>query len=87
MILVFLEMYFKNTFIKGLLIKLYFPLYKSILFKVPNIHVLNDEDKKALEIYGYKGNIDKVPNFLYYKKPDIKVYDNKRSLLYYLVAG
>ena len=58
----------ENTFSKRLLLKIYAPIYKAILFKVSNMHVLNNGDKKALEIYGYKGNIYKVLNFLYYKK-------------------
>lgn len=71
----------ENIFIKKLLLKFYLPIYKAILFKVPNIHVLNNSDKKMLKKYGYKGNIYKIPNFLYYKKSDIKIRDNKSKFI------
>ena len=71
----------ENTFIKKLLLKFYSPIYKAILFKVPNIHVLNNSDQKMLKNYGYKGNIYKIPNFLYYKKSDIKIRDNKSKFI------
>ena len=71
----------ENTFIKMLLLKLYSPIYKAILFKVPNIHVLNNSDQKMLKKYGYKGSIYKIPNFLYYKKSDIKIRDNKSRFI------
>ena len=32
-----------------------------------------------LKNYGYKGNIYKIPNFLYYKKSDIKIRANKSN--------
>lgn len=71
----------ENTFIKRLLLKLYSPIYKAILFKVPNVHVLNNSDQKTLKKYGYKGNVYKIPNFLYYKKSDIKIYSNKTKFI------
>ena len=71
----------ENTFIKRLLLKFYAPIYKAILFKVPNIHVLNNEDKKKLEIEGYKGKIYLIPNFLYYNKSEIKIYSNKNKFI------
>ena len=71
----------ENTFIKRLLLKLYSQIYKAILFKVPNIHVLNNSDQKMLKKYGYKGSIYKIPNFLYYKKSDIKIRDNKSRFI------
>lgn len=67
----------ENTFVKRLLIKLYAPIYKAVLFKVPNIHVLNNSDQRLLKKYGYKGNIHEIPNFLYFKKDNIKTYSNK----------
>ncbi len=71
----------ENTFFKRLLLKYYTPIYKAIFFKVPNIHVLNNSDQKMLENYGYKGNIYKIPNFLYYKKSNIKIRDNKNEFI------
>lgn len=71
----------ENTSIKKLLLKFYSPIYKTVLFKVPNIHVLNNSDQKILKKIGYKGNIYKIPNFLYYKKSDIKIQDNKNRFI------
>lgn len=71
----------ENTSIKKLLLKFYAPIYKAVLFKVPNIHVLNNSDQKTLKKMGYKGNIYKIPNFLYYKKSDIKIEDNKNRFI------
>ena len=71
----------ENTFIKRLLIKFYVPISRAILFKIPNIHVLNNYNQKMLKKIGYKGNIYKIPNFLYYKKSDIKICDNKNRFI------
>ena len=71
----------ENTFVKRLLIKLYAPIYKAVLFKVPNIHVLNNSDQRLLKKYGYKGNIHEIPNFLYFKKDTIKTYSNKKKFI------
>ena len=71
----------ENTFVRRLLLKFYTPIYKLILFKVPNIHVLNNSDKKMLKSYGYNGNIYKIPNFLYYKKSNIRMRGNKTKFI------
>ena len=71
----------ENTFVKKMLLKFYAPICKAILFKVPNIHVLTNDDKKRLEIYGYKGNIHLIPNFLYYKRSSIHILNNKRKFI------
>ena len=71
----------ENIFAKKLLLKFYAPIYKAILFKVPNIHVLNNDDKKKLEIEGYKSNIYLIPNFLYYNKSRIKISSNKSKFI------
>ena len=71
----------ENKFVKRLLLKFYAPIYRAILFKVPNIHVLNNDDKKKLEMEGYKGNIYLIPNFLYYNKSKIKICSNKNRFI------
>ena len=71
----------ENISIKKISVKLRALIYKKIFFKVPNIHVLNNSDKKMLKSYGYSGNVYKIPNFLYYKKSNIRIYDNKTKFI------
>ena len=71
----------ENIPIKNIIKQFHALIYKKTFFKVPNIHVLNDSDQKMLKKYGYKGNIYKIPNFLYYKKSNIKVRYNKSKFI------
>jgi glycosyltransferase involved in cell wall biosynthesis len=71
----------KNNLLRRFLLKFYKPIYKLVLFKIPNIHVLNEEDEKKLRVEGYNGKIYFIPNFLYYNKPSIKIYENKERFV------
>ncbi len=71
----------KNNLLRRFLLRFYRPIYKLVLFKIPNIHVLNEEDEKKLRVEGYAGKIYFIPNFLYYNKPSIKIYENKKRFV------
>jgi len=70
----------KNNIFRKILLHMYKPVQKVVLFKIPNIHVLNSFDLKLLEKLGYNGNIYYIPNFLYYRK-DNKIKSNKNEFI------
>ena len=57
-----------DSTLRKFLLKFYMPLYKHIVFKVPNIHALNLDSAKMLKSRGYKGHVYNIPNFLYSEK-------------------
>ena len=61
----------KDTFMRRIMLRLYRPIYKRVVFAVQNMHVLNINDNKMLEKEGYKGQIYYIPNFLYYNKNEV----------------
>jgi len=71
----------KNTFARRVLLKLYRPIQKAVLFKIPNIHVINTFDLRRLKELGYKGKIYYIPNFLYYGINQIKIKQNKKEFI------
>ncbi|MEM4097783.1 MAG: glycosyltransferase [Candidatus Micrarchaeaceae archaeon] len=52
--------------------KLYNKIFKKVLFRMPEIHVLNKDDYNLLQRLGYSGSLNLIPNFLYTKKKEIK---------------
>ncbi len=78
----------ENTFMKKILFVMYKPIYKKIIFKIPNIHVLNIDNYKILKQEHYIGNIFFIPNFIYikYEKTKNKTETNKRKFIV-LFAG
>jgi len=71
----------KNNLTRRILLCLYKPIQKAILFKVPNMHVINTFDLRRLEELGYKGKIYYIPNFLYYDINHIRVKQNKKKFI------
>jgi len=71
----------KNNLTRRILLCLYKPIQKAILFKIPNMHVLNTFDLRHLEELGYKGKIYYIPNFLYYDINHIRVKQNKKKFI------
>jgi len=71
----------KNTPARRVLLKLYRPIQKAVLFKMPNIHVINTFDLRRLKELGYKGKIYYIPNFLYYDINQIKIKQNKKEFI------
>jgi len=71
----------KNALARRVLLYLYRPIQKAILFKVPNMHVINTFDLKRLKEMGYKGKIYYIPNFLYYNINHIRVKQNKKEFI------
>jgi len=71
----------KNTSARRMLLYLYRPIQKAILFKIPNMHVINTFDLRLLEALGYKGKIYYIPNFLYYDINHIRVKQNKKDFI------
>jgi len=71
----------KNNLTRRILLYLYRPIQKVILFKIPNMHVLNTFDLKRLKEMGYKGKIYYIPNFLYYNINQIRVKQNKKEFI------
>ena len=71
----------KNNFTRRILLYLYKPIQKAILFKIPNMHVLNTFDLRRLKELGYKGKIYYIPNFLYYDISHIMVKQNKKEFI------
>jgi len=71
----------KNTPARRMLLYLYRPIQKAILFKIPNMHVINTFDLRLLKALGYKGKIYYIPNFLYYNINHIKVTQNKKEFI------
>jgi glycosyltransferase involved in cell wall biosynthesis len=67
--------------IRSFLLKVYRPLRKVVIFSIPNIHVLNEDDLNMLKEEGYKGRIYHIPNFLYYKKNQIRIKENKKKFI------
>ncbi|MEM4067946.1 MAG: glycosyltransferase, partial [Candidatus Micrarchaeaceae archaeon] len=68
-----------NSFIRKFLLKIYLPIQKLVIFKIPNIHALNIETSIMLKKEGYRNFIYNIPNFLYTKESKIKKYHkNKR---------
>jgi glycosyltransferase involved in cell wall biosynthesis len=67
--------------IRSSLLKVYRPLQKVVIFSIPNIHVLNEDDLNMLKEEGYKGRIYYIPNFLYYKKNQIHIKENKKKFI------
>jgi glycosyltransferase involved in cell wall biosynthesis len=67
--------------IRSFLLKVYRPLQKVVIFSIPNIHVLNEDDLDMLKKEGYKGRIYYIPNFLYYKKNRIRIKGNKNKFI------
>lgn len=78
----------EDTLIKRILFKVYNPIYKKVIFNLPNIHVLNTDTYRLLKQEHYSGNLFLIPNFIYTKKQkhknEIKV--NKRKFII-LFAG
>jgi glycosyltransferase involved in cell wall biosynthesis len=72
--------------IRSFLLKIYRPLQKVVIFNVPNIHVLNEDDLNMLKKEGYKGKIYHIPNFLYYKKNQIHIKVNKKKFIVLFVG-
>jgi glycosyltransferase involved in cell wall biosynthesis len=70
-----------QSFIRSFLLKVYRPLQKVVIFSIPNIHVLNEDDLNMLKEEGYKGRIYHIPNFLYYKKNQIRIKENKKKFI------
>ena len=70
----------KNNIFRKILLRMYKPIQYAVLFKIPNIHVLNSFDLKLLKKLGYNGNIYYIPNFLYYKKNN-KIKSNKKDFV------
>lgn len=75
----------KATKLRLIFLKIYRPLYKRVMFKLPNMHVLNTHDYEMLKKEGYKRNIYLIPNFLYYKKPK-KIISNKNEFVVLFVG-
>ena len=71
----------KNNFTRRILLYLYKPIQKAILFKIPNMHVINTFDLRSLKALGYKGKIYHIPNFLYYDISHIRVKQNKKEFI------
>jgi len=70
----------KNNIIRRLLLHIYKPIQEAVLFKIPNMHVLNSFDLKLLKKLGYNGNVYHIPNFLYYNKKN-RVKANKKEFI------
>jgi len=71
----------KNNLTRRILLYLYRPIQKAILFKIPNMHVINTFDLRRLKELGYKGKIYYIPNFLYYNINYIRVKQNKKEFI------
>jgi len=71
----------KNNLTRRILLDLYRPIQKAILFKIPNMHVINTFDLRRLKKLGYKGKIYYIPNFLYYDINHIRVKQNKKDFI------
>jgi len=71
----------KNDPARRMLLYLYRPIQKAILFKIPNMHVINTFDLRRLKKLGYKGKIYYIPNFLYYDINHIRVKQNKKDFI------
>jgi len=71
----------KNNFTRRILLYLYRPIQKAILFKIPNMHVINTFDLRRLKELGYKGKIYYIPNFLYYDINHIRIKQNKKDFV------
>jgi len=71
----------KNNLTRRILLYLYRPIQKAILFKIPNMHVINTFDLRRLKELGYKGKIYYIPNFLYYDINHIRVKQNKKEFI------
>jgi glycosyltransferase involved in cell wall biosynthesis len=67
--------------IRNFLLKIYRPLQKVVIFSIPNMHVLNKDDLNMLKKENYKGEIYYIPNFLYYKKNQIRIKENKKKFI------
>lgn len=70
-----------NNIIRKFLLKIYLLISKFIISKIGIIHVLNKDDFKTLKKIKYKGKVYLIPNFLYYNKSDIKIYNNKSKFI------
>ena len=71
----------KSNLSRRMLLYLYRPIQKAILFKIPNMHVINTFDLRLLKELGYKGKIYYIPNFLYYNVNYIRVKQNKKEFM------
>ena len=71
----------ESSIIRRIFFKIYLPFSKFVISKINIIHVLNKEDYSMLKKNGYRGKIYLIPNFLYYNKSDIKVYENKTKFI------
>jgi glycosyltransferase involved in cell wall biosynthesis len=65
-----------------LLVKVYSPIQRSVLFKVPNIHVLNNEDYSILKRLGYPHRIYPIKNFIFFR-PE-KVQENNKFIILFV---
>jgi glycosyltransferase involved in cell wall biosynthesis len=67
--------------IRNLLLKIYRPLQKIVLFSIPNMHVINTYDLRLLKDEGYRGKVYYIPNFLYYNKNQINIKENNDKFI------
>jgi len=70
----------KNNIFRKLLLHIYKPIQKVVLFKILNMHALNSFYLKLLEKLNYNGNIYYIPNFLYYTKNN-KIKPNRNEFI------
>lgn len=70
------------TAFKKLLFPFYKYFYKKIIFKIPNIHVLNSDDYSLLKREKYHGKLFLIPNFIYIKRDKIKINNKKFIILF-----
>ena len=75
-----------DSTLRKFLLKSYMPLYKHVVFKVPNIHALNLDSAKMLKNLGYKGHIYNIPNFLYLEKKYKKEAKNSKKFVVLFVG-